>query len=93
MTHMLYPHPDNAFQLSKLRAEQLLREAETERMLREARSEMPHPASRLISPVRGALAAVAQLIRGRTPSAEEQVETPQTTGGGFGTQAANPAAH
>jgi hypothetical protein len=93
MTHVLYPHPDNAFQLSKLRAEQLIREAETERMLREARSAMPHPASRLISPVRGAFAAVAHLIRGRTPSPEEQVEIPQTTGSGFGTPAANPAGH
>jgi hypothetical protein len=92
MTHMLYPHPDNAFQLGKLHTEHMMREAETERMLREAHTETSHLAARRISPVRGALAAIAHLIRGRTPSAENEIESPQTTGNGFGAPAANSAA-
>jgi hypothetical protein len=86
---MLHPTPESALQLGKLRAEQLVREAEAERRYREARSGAPHPVGEFIALARAALQAIAREGQHRTPS---PVDPAQTRGSGAGLPVAKPAA-
>jgi hypothetical protein len=86
---MFYPTPESALQLGKLRAEQLVREAEADRLYREARSGAPHPIGEFIALARAALQTITRESQHRTPS---PVELAQTRGSGAGLPIPEPAA-
>ncbi|MGO8949056.1 MAG: hypothetical protein ACLQUY_15690 [Ktedonobacterales bacterium] len=68
--------PENALYLAKQRAQDMLREAEADRLVREARrgSAESHSAVRLLAPVRAALAAIARLGQYGAPEPVKPVE-------------------
>jgi hypothetical protein len=89
---MFQPMPEITQQLAKLHTQQLLREADADRLAREARRGMPHPAGHLLAHARAALAALVRLGQQRTSSPVKPAKPAQTTGTGVGLPAATPAA-
>jgi hypothetical protein len=85
---MMHPMTD---QLVKQHMQQLLREAEAERLASEARNAAHTPSQGLTASVRAALAAIAGLGQRHAPAPTEPASATGTTGGGAGLSVATPA--
>ncbi len=71
---MMYMTPENALFLAKQHAQDMLREAEADRLCREARAGSAHRETRLLAPVRTALAVLVRISRQHAPEPTKRVE-------------------
>ena len=77
---MVHPSPEIIRQLARLHTQQMLREAEAERLAREARRGAHPSAKGPIAPVRAALVAltaIARIGQHHTPAPVEPVPSPE----------------
>jgi hypothetical protein len=75
---MMPMNPTNALYLVKQHSQDLLREAEAERLCNEAKRGSEHPTTSLLAPLHAALSAIARIGQQAVPEPVKPVEKAQS---------------
>jgi hypothetical protein len=75
---MMPMNPNNALYLVKQHSQDLLREAEADRLYQEARRGSEHPTTDLLAPLHAALSAIARIGQHAVPESVKPVEQAQS---------------